>query len=114
MARGRSFDEYLAEELAGDPGLAAELEESVQDLRLGIELALRRESRRMTQQGLALASSIAQRMISGIETGDQQPAWPTLRRLIRALDATLTCEPQGNVTLGPARASYPTRSGSFR
>jgi transcriptional regulator with XRE-family HTH domain len=105
MARGQAFEDFLSEELAGDEQLAAEVRDAFDDMRLPVQLCMAREARGMSQQALSLASGVTQPMISRIERGDQQPKWPTIRRLVAALGAELVLRPDGTVHLrGAVRA----------
>lgn len=113
MAMGQSFDDFLAEELAGDEALAAEVHDAFSDMRLAVQLALFREELGMSQQQLALASGVTQPMISRIERGDQQAKWPTIQRLLSALGAELTARPDGTITLQKSPSAHRTTSSAY-
>lgn len=99
MSNWQSFDDFLLEELKGEPQLAAELDDAFEDMRLAVQFAMCRESQGMSQQALALRTGIPQPMISRIEQGDQQPTWPTIRKLLRGLNASLHAGPGGEIIL---------------
>jgi transcriptional regulator with XRE-family HTH domain len=99
MPRGKRFEQYLAEQVQREPGLADELEEEFQRARLGVAIARFREQRGMSQQALADVSGIKQPMIARIERGTQAPTLPTVVKLLRGLNASLRLEPDGRITV---------------
>lgn len=101
MARGQSFQDYLAAELAGDEEFAEEWDVAIAELRVAVALAKCRESKGLTQQALAIASGVAQPMISRIEQGDQSPTIPTLVKLLHGLQVSLTIHPDGKAVTTP-------------
>src|SRR5437588_12685736 len=99
MARGQSFEDFLAEELSGDDDLAREVADSFHDMRLAVQLAIARERAELTQLALAHRAGVTQPMISRIERADQQPTWPTIHRLIAALNAEVLLKAHGQVEI---------------
>ncbi len=114
MARGQSFEDFLAEDLSGDDELALEVCDSFDDMRLAVQLAMARERAALTQLALAHKSGVTQPMISRIERGDQQPTWPTIRRLIAALDAEVVLKPDGQVEIRLAGSENDRRTWDVR
>jgi transcriptional regulator with XRE-family HTH domain len=109
MARGQSFEDFLAEETAGNDELAAVLDDAFVDMRLAVQLAMARNEANMSQQALSLASGVSQPMISRIENGDQQPTWPTIMRLLHALGAELLAGPDDTVSFRVGRTPVPQK-----
>ena len=56
---------------------------------LGRALKQLRKARQMTQQQVATAAGLEPAWLSHIESGRNNPAWGTVRRLAAALDVTM-------------------------
>lgn len=74
------------------------VDETLEDLRIGVALAEARERRRLTQTDLARSAKTTQPQIARIERG-QVPAIPTLRRILAALSAEMRMGPDGSVEI---------------
>lgn len=70
----------------------AALEEEEARLRIAELVYQARTAAGLTQSGLAERAGTKQSVISAIENGAQMPTIPTLRRIARAVDRTLTIE----------------------
>ena len=80
------------------PEFQQAVEETLEDLRIGIALAEAREKRKLSQTDLARNARTTQPQIARIERG-QVPALPTLRRILAALSAEMRMGPDGSVEI---------------
>lgn len=108
MPRGKSFSEYIDQEVNRDPEELVLLQQEFDGMRLSVALTRFREQRGLTQQALAHRCGIKQPMIARIERG-QSPTFPTLMRLVRALQARLVADWKGLIALEDIEASVQPR-----
>ncbi len=111
---GKSHRQYVEERIERDPEFAAALEEVDADLDFALELVRQRERRGWTQRQLAEVSGIKQPMIARIERGSQSPRYSTIRKLLHALEATITLQPDGRVTIRPYDYRPGVAAGEWR
>jgi predicted transcriptional regulator len=78
------------------PEFRRAVEETLEDLRIGVALAAARQKRAISQTALARSAMTTQPQIARIE-GGQVPGIPILRRILAALDAELRMGPDGGV-----------------
>lgn len=107
MPRGQTFNAYLEEQLALDPGLEEQLEQGAIELELGIALTRLREKRGYTQRVLAERCGFKQPMIARIERAGQNPSVPTMLKILRALNGSLHIGADGSVTARPMEEAEP-------
>ena len=89
--------DLLAEKLQ-DPASAAQFEEDLSALRLGLALCEAREQRGLTQQDIELRAGIPQETLSRIERG-RMPSLTTLQKIADALGVQVVVRPGQAVTV---------------
>lgn len=96
-----TLDGYLADKLQ-DPEFAQVYREAKQEADFALALVRLREARGLTQTDLQEQTGIPQETISRIERG-RLPALSTLKRLAKALNATVSILPDERVVIEPFR-----------
>lgn len=94
-----SHDEYLQSKMA-NPEFAEEFARVRRELDFAVSLARLREAQGWTQSDLEAHSGVPQETISRIERG-RIPAVPTLKRLAKALNASVLILPDDRVLFQP-------------
>ena len=95
----QTHDEYLRGKLT-NPEFASEFARAKRELEFAVSLALLREAQGWTQSDLEAQSGVPQETISRIERG-RIPAVPTLKRLAKALNASVLILPDDRVLFQP-------------
>jgi predicted transcriptional regulator len=94
-----SHDQYLQSKMA-NPEFAEEFARVRRELEFAVSLARLREAQGWTQSDLEAHSGVPQETISRIERG-RIPAVPTLKRLAKALNASVLILPDDRVLFQP-------------
>ncbi len=89
--------DYLAEQMQ-DPEFAREYAKAKRETDFALGLVMLREAQGLTQEQLGAKSGIPQETVSRLERG-RVPALPTLKRLAKALNATVLILPDERVLL---------------
>ena len=92
-------DDYLNSKMA-NPEFAEEYARMQRELEFAVSLARLREAQGWTQSDLEAHSGVPQETISRIERG-RIPAVPTLKRLAKALNASVLILPDERVLFQP-------------
>lgn len=92
-----TLSEYLAEQMK-DPEFAREYAKAKRETDFALALTCLREAQGLTQEQLGAKSGIPQETLSRLERG-RIPALPTLRRLAKALNATVLILPDERILL---------------
>jgi transcriptional regulator with XRE-family HTH domain len=103
---GQTLDEFIAEEIAENPGFAEKLQAAEEEVQFAVELARLREARGFTQKALAEVLGMKQPMLARLERG-QRPTVPTLQRLAQALGGEFTIGPDGGLKVKQCRQWTP-------
>jgi transcriptional regulator with XRE-family HTH domain len=88
----KSHRQFVQEQIEKSPEFAQEYDQSQNETRFAVALAMLREERGLTQQQLAESSGLSQPMLARYENG-QIPTVPTLQRLAAALSARVLVSP---------------------
>ena len=96
-SRMADMADYLAEQMQ-DPEFAREYEKAQRETQFAYALLRLREAQGLTQEQLGAKSGIPQETLSRLERG-RVPALPTLKRLAKALNATVLILPDERVLL---------------
>lgn len=91
------MEDYLAEQMQ-DPEFAREYEKAKRETDFALGLLRLREAQGLTQEQLGAKAGIPQETVSRLERG-RIPALPTLKRLAKALHATVIILPDERVLL---------------
>lgn len=97
ISQTRDMADYVAEQMQ-DPVFAREYEKAQRETQFAFALARLREAQGLTQEQLGVKSGIPQETLSRLERG-RVPALPTLKRLARALNATVLILPDERILL---------------
>ncbi len=92
-----TLTDYLAEQMR-DPEFAREYAKAKRETDFALALTRLREAQGLTQEQLGAKSGIPQETLSRLERG-RIPALPTLRRLAKALNATVLILPDERILL---------------
>ena len=76
----------LKTDLLKDPAVRAEYERLAPEFELAEKLLKARLQQKLTQAELAEKSGLSQVMIARLESGQSNPTWQTVSRVVRALD----------------------------
>lgn len=96
-SRMLDMEDYLARQMQ-DPEFAREYEKAQREGGFALALARLREAQGLTQEQLGAKAGIPQETLSRLERG-RIPALPTLKRLAKALHATVLILPDDRVLL---------------
>ena len=125
MRKRTGFMKWIDGQLEADPGLAREVDELVNEMKLEQELVALREKRGLSQRELAARIGTTQPYVAKLESGRiKNLGLRTLAKYATALDATLTVrlDPRHHAlaatrqakkkTTKPVRAGNPLRRAS--
>lgn len=87
-----THEEVLAEHLADDPGFRKEWERTVLARAVAVQLIAYRAENRLSQAALADRLDMTQPAVARLESGEHNPAFPTLLRLSEALAIELAID----------------------
>jgi transcriptional regulator with XRE-family HTH domain len=108
-----TLQQYIDQQIDAEPGLADLIAESDAELELAMQLARMRETRGLTQQGVAKRAKLTQPAVARYEAAGRTPSAIALWRFAHALGANITLQPYYGVSVEPCWSAGASSLAAF-